>query len=246
MNCLEFKRLSLSDPHSAETDFIEHRENCPECLKYVGDIRKMDSDLAASLDVAIPSDLVARLQLRQEMAAQDVQQKGNSGFRPRYAIAASLVVALFVAGFLFNSQWRLNDQIGKDYEKLLAAVVDHMNEQPFVPVWDAERANKTANTLLASYDDSLQLRNMPNLQFSRLCPMGQYRGLHATMQTPDGQITFAYIKGDTINDLLDTAYGGYVTRIKPVRGGNLVIISRNSKSLEQADQELQQAMYWDI
>ena len=242
MNCLEFKRLALSEPNSSDVSFIEHSTACADCLKYVGSIRRMDADLADSLNVEMPVDLIARLQLNQEL----VEDNKSNNLTQRFAIAASFAVALFVAGFMFSTQFNLNNQISEDYENLLSGVLEHMNEVPITPVWDNQRANRTVNTLLASYDDSLKFKQMENLQFGRICPMGKYRGLHATLETSDGIITFAYIKGDSIGDLLNASFEGYVTRVKPVRGGTLLIISRTQKSLDQADHDLEEAMYWDI
>lgn len=249
MNYLEFKRLALSDPYSNDSEFIEQSQSCPNCLKYLNSIRKMDADLNSSLDVKVPGDLIARLQFNQEMLEeQELAQTATAqrGTFSRYAIAASFAAALFVAGFIASNQFGFNNQIDEDYKSMLAGVVEHMNESPFTPVWDSERANKTVNTLLSSYDGEMQLKQLDNLQFGRICPMGKYRGLHASLQTDDGLVTFAYIKGDSVGDLLDTGYEGFISRIKPVRGGNLVIMSRNTKSLEQADRELEEAMYWDI
>jgi len=76
--------------------------------------------------------------------------------------------------------------------------------------------------------------------------MGKYRGLHATLETDSGQVTFAYIKGESVGELFDAGYEGYVSRVKPVRGGNLIIMSRTNKGLQQADSQLEEAMYWDI
>jgi len=242
MKCLEFKRLALSDPNSGDVSFIEHSKSCPDCLKYVSGVRQMDADLSGSLDVAIPNDLVARLQLNQEMSEQ-AQARGSVG---RYAIAASVAVALFVGGFFVSNQLSFEQEIGSDYKSLLAGVAEHMHEQAFTPVWDSERANRTVNTLLSSYDSNVKFKSMDNLTFGRICPMGEYRGLHATLQTEHEQVTFAYIKGESVGDLLDTSYDGYVTRVRPVRGGNLVIISKTTQSLEQASNDLEQAMYWDI
>ena len=202
----------------------------------------MDADLVASLDAKMPADLMARLQLNQELSDDAI---GAPSIR-RYAIAASVAVALFVGGFLLSNQFSLNTEINTDYEKLLAGVVQHMNEQPMTPVWENAQANRTVNALLVSYGSELKLKQMDNLQFGRICPMGLYRGLHASLDTDEGQITFAYIKGEPLGDLLDVSYEGYITRVKPVRGGNLLIISRTQKSLEQADRELEEAMYWDI
>lgn len=243
MNCLEFKRLALSEPDSKDLGFVEHSENCPDCLKYVGSVRRMDVDLSDSLNVAIPADLMARLKLNQLI---DEEEKASVKPIRNYAIAASFALALFVAGFMASNQFGVNNSIGDDYEALLAGVVEHMNEQRVTPVWDTDRANRSANTLLASYDGEMKLKYLENLQFSKICPMGQYRGLHASLETEHGQVTFAYIKGDSVGELLDAGYSGYVSRVKPVRGGNLIIMSNTKKGLQQADSELEEAMYWDI
>lgn len=249
MNCLEFKKLALSDPNTRDQNFVEHSSNCADCLKYVGGVRQMDSDLATSLDVEVPSDLMARLQLNQELVEEAESEATNvMSFHSvkRYAMAASVALALFVAGFMASNQFGINNQIGQDYESLLSAVVEHMNEQAVTPVWSPARANETANALLASYDGKMKLKHLSNLQFSRICPMGKYKGLHASLETADGQVTFAYIKGDSVGELLDAGYEGYVTRVKPVRGGNLIIMSRTNKAVQQADKQLEKAMYWDI
>ena len=245
MKCLDFKRLALSDPNSREHSFVEHSRSCPDCLKYVGGIRQMDADLASSVEVEMPTDLMARLQLNQELSEE---AEGVLSAKPirNYAMAASLALALFVAGFMASNQFGVNNSIGQDYEALLSGVTEHMNEQAITPVWDVQRANSNASALLASYDPELKLKFLSNLQFSRICPMGKYRGLHASLETSDGQVTFAYIKGDSVGELLDAGYEGYVTRVKPVRGGNLVIMSRTNKAMQEADSQLEEAMYWDI
>ena len=241
MKCLEFKRLALSDPNSTEHEFILHHQKCAECLKYVKEVRQMDANLATSLEVDIPSDLVARLQLTQEM-----QEQNSNNSYSRYAIAASFALAMFVAGFFVSNQYSFNQGLSEDYQSLLSGVTEHMGKQAFTPVWKTDRANSTVATLLASYDDNVRLKQMPNLTFGRICPMGKYRGLHASLETDEGQVTFAYIKGEPVGEILDKSYQGFVTRIKPLRGGNLIIVSKTVGSMQQADQQLEQAIYWDI
>ncbi len=246
MNCLDFRRLALSDPNSSQPSFIIHGKECPDCRQYIAGVMQMDADLSKSIDVQMPASLMARLELNQilEEEAQESARK-NSGLR-RYAMAASFAAALFVSGFFASNYFGSASLIDEDYQALLAGVAEHMNEQPLTPVWDAQKANESANTHLANYDGEMQLKFLENLQFSRICPMGQYRGLHASLETSNGQVTFAYIKGDRVDDLLDASYKGYVARIKPVRGGNLIIMSRTNKALQVADRQLEKAIYWDI
>lgn len=245
MNCLDFKRLALSDPNSVEPSFILHSKECPDCLKYVGGVRQMDSDLSSSIDVKMPESLMARLELNQ-MLQEDADHDEKKGSFRRYSIAASFAAVLFVSGFMASNFFGSNDQIDQDYKALLSGVLEHMNEQPLTPVWDPQRANESVNTHLANYDGDMKLKFLENLQFARICPMGKYRGIHASLETPSGQVTFVYIKGDNVDDLMDASYEGYATRIKPVRGGNLVIVSRTNTALQVADKQLEKAMYWDI
>ena len=252
MNCLEFKRLAMTDPNTREPRFVEHSAACPDCLKYVGSVRQMDSDLAGSLDVGVPSDLIARLQLNQLLEESVDEETAISPpkapYQPfkRYAMAASVALALLVGGFMASNQFGVNQQVTHDYESLLSAVTEHMHHETVTPVWSPVRANDTANALLASYDGSIKLKHLSNLQFSRICPMGQYKGLHASLETDNGQVTFAYIKGDPVGQPLDAAYDGYLTRIKPIKGGNLIIISKTNKAVQEADKQLGDALYWDI
>lgn len=258
MNCVDVKRQTLSDPNSTDTEYREHLAGCADCRTYRAEIQKMDMDLAKSLDVTVPSDLVARLQLTQEMIEEDqsletgtddLTTKSNViSFQParRYAIAASFALALFVAGFMASNQFSHNAEVSQDYELLLSAVMEHTNHVPITPVWSSARANESVNALLASYDGKMQMRYLDSLQFGRICPMGQYRGLHATLDTSDGQVTFAYIKGAPVEELIDMSYEGYISRVKPMREGNLVILSRTEKAMNEADQRLNDAIYYDI
>ena len=140
MNCFEFKKLALSDPNSRDASFIKHSAECPDCLKYVASVRKMDADLAASLDVAVPSDLVARLQLNTEISVDEQKAKPVR----QYAIAASFAVALFVAGFMASSQFSGQNNIiavEVDFESLGAFEAAHqkMLSQVSAEDWNTYR-----------------------------------------------------------------------------------------------------------
>ncbi len=250
MICSEFKKLALAEPNSAEPSFIRHSKDCPDCLQYVGEIRQMDTDLSNSLDVAVPSSIMAKIELNQMLIEEEEQgQEASSGFSfNRYAIAASFALALFVSGFMANSflGGSRDDSLGEDYLALLSGVIEHVDEQPMTPVWSAEKANEAANMHLSNYDGAMKLKFLENLQFTRICPMGKYRGLHASLETDSGSVTFAYIKGDKVDDLLDASYEGYAVRVKPLRDGNLIIVSNTNKALQQADKQLDEAIYWNI
>ena len=250
MNCLEFKRLALAEPNCTQHEFIEHGQQCADCLKYVGSIQKMDADLAASLTVPVPPELLARIHLARHLAS-DTDANQRSAWRSPWAtpnaVAASLVAIGLAVGLtigLLNPFSRSVD-VSEEYTQLLGAVMEHTHEHAMAEVWGKDRANRSINAILASYDGSMQIKNLDSLQFGKICPMGNYLGLHATMDTAEGQVTFAYFKGNNVPALQDLTTEGYMARVKPVRGGSLVIISKTVKGLNLADGELSSAMYWD-
>ena len=245
MNSVEFKRLALSDPYSENEDFIRKSQECAESKQLLRDIKNMDHELSKSLDVSVPESLLAKIQLNQLLDDEEIGRDSRKTIW-RYSTAACLAIALFVGGFLFNNFFTSNHPIADDYQALLAGVVEHMDEVLVTPVWNPQRANQSANMHLANYDGAMKLKFLKNLQFSRLCPMGEYRGLHAGLDTPHGHVTFAYIKGDKVEDIIDAVYKGYTTRVKPLKNGNLVIVSKTKSGLDQADKQLDEALYWDL
>lgn len=244
MNCLEFKRLALSDPNSRAIHFVAHTEQCEDCLQYVVDVRRMDAELSTSLEVSAPSDLAARLRFNSEMFYAGDENNSRRAWG-RFAIAGGLAVMVLVAGLMLRGQFSHQQQLVNDYQKLLAGVLEHVDEHPITPVWDTTHAHQRVNSLLATYEEGMQLEGLKDLQFGRICPMGQYLGLHATLESGDSQTTFAYIKGMPVDDLLDSNFSGYKTRIKPVKGGNLIIFSRSQQALDEAAANLHAAMVWD-
>ena len=49
-----------------------------------------------------------------------------------------------------------------------------------------------------------------------------------------------------MSEPLDAAYEGYISRVTPIKGGNLIVMSRSNKGLQKADSQIKDAIYWDI
>ena len=260
MECLEFKRLALSDPNLKQVSFVEHSETCPCCIKYVGDIREMDANLIESVDIEVPSDLMARFELSHLLELE--RSKGSRV--NQYSKYFGLAVIMFVSGFLVNgfipSFQNQGSQISHDHDsqtsfgnphvaaqEMVIHFIEHLEENPMLPIWGADQSNQTMQILMANYDPNIKVNTMPNLQFIRVCPVQEGDILHANLHTDHGQASFAYIKGHSVGEIIDASYKGYMTRIKPLgNGGSLVIISQSMHGMKEAEKELESAIHWDI
>lgn len=242
MNCLDFRRAILADPNNLDAECRQHEAGCAECASYLKSVKRTDDELKASLDVNMPQDLIARLELNTRLVEESRQRSRAKGL----ALVASVFVAAVLVVMTVGQRFAWQQQIGQDYQSLLAGVAEHMHEVPVTPVWDASTANQSVRKVLANYDHRLSFNDMPNLTFGKICPMGKYRGLHAGLQTVHGLITFAYIKGEPVKETHTLMYEGQNAKVKPVKGGNLIIFSPNSEGLQEANEQLSQAIYWDV
>lgn len=242
MNCLDFRRAVLADPNLLSVDCRQHEAQCAECASHLKSVKRIDDELKASLDVTMPPDLIARLELNTRLTEESRQRGRLKGF----AVAASVLFAVMLGVMSVGQRFAWQQQVGEDYQSLLAGVAEHMHEVPVTPVWGAVEANQSVRKVLANYDSRLQLSALPNLTFGKICPMGKYRGLHAGLQTAHGLVTFAYIKGEPVKEAQNLIYEGQNARVKPLKGGNLIIVSPNSEGLQEVDTQLDQAIYWDV
>jgi hypothetical protein len=239
----EFKRLALADPYCQEENFLAKEQSCAECAEFLASVKAMDMGISKSVDVAVPADLLARLKLRQEIEQENISRSSTQRY---FAMAASFMVAVLVAGLMYVNFVPNNEQIAQDYVTLIEGVAEHLEEVDVTPVWDSGVANQRVRVNLASYDPSVNFKDLSGLRFGRICPMGIYRGLHANIEVNGDLVTFAYIKGEPVEVLKDMAYQNHFARVKPLKGGNLVIISQHSDSLNKADSMISDSLKWQI
>lgn len=242
-NCAQFRRLSLADPYCEQANFLQHEQQCSDCAGFLASLKSTDIGIAKSLEVEVPADLVARLKLRQEIENQNKSRLDNKRY---FAMAASFTVAVLVAGLMYVSFVPSKQQLAQDYVALIEGVAEHLEEVDVTPVWDNVTANQRVRVRLASYDPSVQFGDLSGLRFGKICPLGVYRGLHANLEVNGDLVTFAYIKGDPIDALKDMAYQNHFARVKPLKGGNLVIISQHSGTLDKADSMISESLHWQI
>ena len=239
MNCLDFRRLCLSEPNSSDKSYVKHGNECPECSDYAKGVCVLDDNIRASLDTAIPDEFKAKLKLRQTIESEAQGRKN----RARYAIAASFIVAMVVGAFMFQQRASVQEQ---DYNDLLAGIVSHMQHsaEPLPP--ESVDLQKAIQLQLASYDKGITVGKIHGLRLANICPMGKYRGLHAEVDTDQGVVSFAYIKGKKlqVSDLME--YGGYYSKVIPMGNGNLIIVSENKQAMPDVESNLVTALKWDI
>jgi hypothetical protein len=96
MNCLEFRRLKLTEPYCVSKEAALHASNCPGCSRFQQETNELDDSLRTALTVEIPEGLAAKVILNQSLK--------HNPRRPtrRYwlSLAASFLIAITLIPFL--------------------------------------------------------------------------------------------------------------------------------------------------
>lgn len=188
MNCLEFRKLLLTDPRVRTPGQVRHLAECGACASLAREMEAFEARVHDAMRVPVPEALAERVLLRRKIRAPAVRT---------WALAASLIAALG-AGIYFYSA-----QVGED-ERLLTAVTpgtSHPAVKAIGHVLDDEpRMLKERRGV-----DPIAMRaafarlglNAPAagttvLYFDK-CPMMGGAGEHVVLQTPFGHVTLILV-----------------------------------------------------
>jgi hypothetical protein len=227
IDCTEYRRSVLADPHDANPALAEHLASCAECPPYTERLLRFEGRLARALrvdPVAAPESLRARRRL-------------STGW---LAMAASVLIGLIVAGGLW---------LAAPHSSLAADVVAHMAGEPQawartdVPVPSAE---------LAPVLDEAHLRLRPEAGMVSYAQSCEFRGRHVphlVVQTAMGPITVMVLIHETVSKATPFDEEGYRGVILPVPGhGSLAVLARgrdaDTGSIEKIAERVEAAIVW--
>jgi len=107
MNCIEFRRLRLSDPYVADKHLTSHKKSCQSCSDFERDILLLDEKVKHALMVDVPEGLSARILLNQSL--------GRVNRRPPLwrwtSLAASVVIVIMLSMYQFPEPDSLQTQL---------------------------------------------------------------------------------------------------------------------------------------
>ena len=236
MECFEFRKITLSNPYSEDSDFIAHSKECAECTAQLKNVIELDEKLASALSVAVPSDLKPKLKLRHAIAKE---QRRHHVFK-RYAIAASTFLAVAV-GFLSYQNYQLNEE----YLALYNDAMEHVEADSFALTSIQPTAQTRMKMHLASYAD-MHVGELEGLRYSQICPIGDKSAWHAVMETPSGAIvTVIYLKDNEIPTKSLVKQGKH-SRIVNKGDAGILFISDTAEAINQAEKKVDQALTTSI
>ena|SRR5882762_7081353 len=241
MDCAQYRRSMLADPHDPDPRLREHCESCHDCNLFSERLLRFESRLERALRVgpaseaAASSDNVVPLRARSPLR--------SPAYRKRMlAMAASVLMALVVGGGLWLSA---------PGASLAADVVTHMREEP--QAWrrtDVPVPNPKLDNVLR--DSHLRLAaggGAGMVSYASSCGFRGHQVPHLVLQTDAGPVTVMVLVHERSPKPVQFDEQGYRGVIVPVPGhGSLAVLTRGSatdlETIEHIAHRVLESIIW--
>jgi hypothetical protein len=234
MDCLEFRRRLAADPHARDPEFLAHRDACHAgCTESWWRAQRFERRIGRVLQsVAVPADLAERVLLAQ---ATTLRARRRRRWQIGLALAASLLVAMIVAGYAWNLR------AGANGGTLADMAIAHVHSEAYSlamtrPIGDAQLRPVFAK-------GGVTLREVPvHAVFAADCQVGPYRAVHLVLRENGNPVTALYLVGHRITDARDFNRAGWRGREVPMGNGTLVLLGNDTRGMAAAERALADAV----
>jgi hypothetical protein len=233
MECLEFRRRLTAEPGSRDPEFLAHRDGCHAgCIESWWRSQRFERQLRNVLQsVDAPEDLGERVLLTQ---ATSLRGRARHRWQIGLALAASLLVALVVAGYAWNLRTT-------DGGPLAGMAIAHVRSEAFSLTMT--RPIDAAQMRPVFAKRGVALRDVPaHAVFAADCRVGPYRAVHLVLRENGSPITVLYVVGHRIADARDFSRAGWHGREVPIGNGTLVLLGNGSTGFAAAERAVTDAV----
>ncbi len=233
MNCLEFRRRCLAEPGNQDNEFVRHKNECAACTDFAEHMRKVNKTLVEALRVDVPENLASRIILRQSLQKSEVPSK----YKPRrYAIAASLLLTLGLAGGLYTII---------STAPFHRAVMAHLDGE-----WDllVQRQGVSDQKLMSMLDTvGGELKgDIGKIKHASLCDFSEYGGAHLVLEGRKGPVVVLLLPKKDIagpNVMSGNRSEGILVS---TNNGSMAIVGDKDEALHDVERQVRAALVWRL
>ncbi len=252
MNCEQVRLHIGGEPASLPREVEEHVEHCDACRAFLEETLRLDAGIRRAFDLdpaklpKTPAASAGAAMTQAGAARPDnvvpFERRAMDEPRPRstprrWALAASLVVALGVGAALWTS---------RPTNSLAAEVVAHMAEEPFS--WSrADRLPQDAIDAVLRHGGVALDAGSTDVVYANAC---EFRGRavpHLVVSTAEGPVTVIVLRGERVKSAVRFEEGGYSGVLVPAARGSLAVLVQGTappSRLDDVSRRLQAAIRW--
>jgi hypothetical protein len=236
MDCDQYRRALLADPHEVSAEMRSHVAGCRDCAQFTERVQRFED----KLDRALRVDIVPGARARGLRGLRTRLARSPRRRRRWLAAAASLLLACVFAGSLW---------LVAPGSSLAADVVNHMAEEP--DAWARTDVPVPQPQLEAVFSEShMRLKADAGLvTYASSCLFRGHQVPHLVVQTAAGPVTVMVLTHETTRGQQRFNDQGYQGVIEAVPGhGSLAVLERGSgfdeRTIDAVITQVQNAIDW--
>ncbi len=203
------------EPHALPPEVSAHLEGCADCRQFRDDTLMLDGRVRAALELPLAGF-----------------RKGAPPAR-RWALAASLVFGLFLAGGF----WLLSPR-----SALAGEVVEHVRHEE--ASWAAHDALSPAELANVLQKAGVEFDTSMPVVYAMACTFRGHRVPHLVMQTASGPMTIMLLAHEKVAARQEFSEDGYRGVVLPAGEGSVAVLMRNGAVPEAISGEVVSGVRW--
>ncbi|NOY65818.1 MAG: DUF3379 domain-containing protein [Gammaproteobacteria bacterium] len=225
INCIDVRRLLLSNPADLEKDTLQHLNICPSCKKAALDASGFDDRLLSALKVPVPDGLANKILLTKGIHENLQQRRARNWFR---AVAASIVLTTSIIVSLM-------------YPDSPASVSDialaHIKAEP-------HHLQDRKNIKLTKLDKIIKPFNMKinissqRIHYAGTCKIRRSIGAHIVIQGKKAPLTILLMPDEKVSSRQTINEDNFSGIIVPVKNGSIAIIGDKQEDLNAFEKQI--------
>lgn len=233
MNCMEFRRMLLTDPAVSDAEFAEHRQTCPDCADTVARSAHLERRLREAVNVDVPENLVSRILLKHSFEAHPKQPWWRTA--RVYAMAAGVLLAVGLVSMALTSR--------VEQRRLSEEFVALVNGAPYaLTANDSLSESRISETLEPAGLDLAD--SIGDVTFAGRCLVrGKISG-HIVVQGKTAPVTVFLIKERLVTGRATIRSDHYSGVVIPQGTGTIAIVSAPGEPIAKLEAQVRSAVRW--
>ena len=233
MNCIEFRRILLTDPGVVDSEFARHQRDCRDCTDAVERSAHFERRLREAVDIDVPENLASRILLKQSFEAHAEPPWWRT--RRAYALAASMLLMVGLATLARTSHL--------EQRRLSEEFVALVNGAPYALA--ASEPVSSGDISAALEPAGLDLDGeIGDVTYAGRCLVRGKLSGHIVLQGDTAPVTIFLMNERLVSDRATIRSDHYTGVILPQGSGTIAIVSSPGEALENVEARVRSAIRW--
>ena len=229
MNCLEFRRSLMVQPHMRNAALEAHARECALCAEFVKRNNNMEAKLAQAINVPVDSGLASRIMLN-----HNLKRNHRSGNWLALAASVLAVVGVTIGAVIYS--------MAPD-PSLLVASVEHVTGEPSA-MRSQQKVSQQEMMAALGLSGATIKGSFANVTYLHDCPVPGGVGKHIVLLTDAGKVILITMPSQNVAWSKTRKHNGYITAVHPAKVGSYALVADNDAAYKAGEKFINQNVTW--